>query len=61
MGATATVEIDTAVGADAQTVYERTLAINKELKDKEDDKVCTALEISYTHQCKLPLSSCIMN
>ncbi|XP_067941855.1 E3 ubiquitin-protein ligase RNF113A-like [Watersipora subatra] len=39
MGATATVEIDTELGADAQTVYERTLAINKELKDKEDDKV----------------------
>lgn len=39
MGATATMEIDTAVGTDAQTVYERTLAINKELKDKEEDKV----------------------
>ena len=41
MGATATVEIDTELGADAQTVYERSLAINKELKDKEDDKVQT--------------------
>ena len=39
MGATATTEIDAEVGTDAQAVYERTLAINKELKDKEDDKV----------------------
>ena len=39
MGATATVEIDTEQGADARAVYERTLAINKELQGKEDDKV----------------------
>ena len=39
MGATATVEIDTEIGADAQTVYQRTLEINKELKGQEDDKV----------------------
>jgi len=39
MGATATQEIDTEIGADAQAVYERQLQINKELKGKEDDKV----------------------
>lgn len=39
MGATATVEIDAAQGTDTQAVYERTLAINEELKGKEDDKV----------------------
>jgi len=39
MGATATVEIDTEIGTDAQAIYSKTLEINKELKGKEDDKV----------------------
>ncbi|KAF6036975.1 RNF113A [Bugula neritina] len=39
MGATATVEIDTEIGTDAQAIYSKTLEINKELKGKEDDKI----------------------
>lgn len=39
MGATATVEIDTALDRDAQAVFERARQLNKEMKDKEDDKV----------------------
>ncbi|XP_014245619.1 RING finger protein 113A [Cimex lectularius] len=38
-GATATVEIDTPLDRDAQAIYEKSLAINKDLKGKEDDKI----------------------
>jgi len=43
MGATATVEIDTELGKDAQAIYERSLQVNKELKGKEDDKLYRGL------------------
>jgi len=39
MGATATVEIDTATDRDDQAVFERAMAVNKELEGKADDKV----------------------
>ncbi|XP_048238059.1 E3 ubiquitin-protein ligase RNF113A-like [Haliotis rufescens] len=39
MGATAIVEIDTALEQDAQAIFERAQIINKGLKGKEDDKV----------------------
>ncbi|CAB3387655.1 Hypothetical predicted protein [Cloeon dipterum] len=38
-GATATLETETDFSRDAQAIYERSLAVNKELKGKEDDKV----------------------
>ncbi|XP_067686124.1 E3 ubiquitin-protein ligase RNF113A-like [Haliotis asinina] len=43
MGATAIVEIDTALEQDAQAIFERAQIINKELKGKEDDKVYRGL------------------
>ncbi|WAR04145.1 R113A-like protein [Mya arenaria] len=39
MGATSTVEIDTDLNQDARAIFEKQQEINKELKDKEDDKV----------------------
>jgi len=39
MGATAIVEIETEKEHDAQAIYEKSLEINKELKDKEDDGI----------------------
>ncbi|XP_002169878.1 E3 ubiquitin-protein ligase RNF113A isoform X1 [Hydra vulgaris] len=39
MGATAVVEIDTALNTDAQSIFERALEVNKELKGKADDKI----------------------
>lgn len=47
MGATATVEIDTHIGQDAQAIFEKSLSINKELKGKEDDKVYRGIN-NYT-------------
>lgn len=47
MGATATIEIDTELDKDAQSIYERSLQVNKELKGKEDDKVYRGLA-NYT-------------
>lgn len=38
-GATATLETETDFSKDAQAIYERSLAVNKELKGKEDDKI----------------------
>lgn len=46
-GATATLEIDTALDRDAQAIYEKSLKINKELKGKADDKVYRGLN-NYT-------------
>uniref|UniRef100_T1HQ10 Ring finger protein n=1 Tax=Rhodnius prolixus TaxID=13249 RepID=T1HQ10_RHOPR len=46
-GATATLEIDTAVDRDAQAIYEKSLKINKELKGKADDRVYRGLN-NYT-------------
>ncbi|KAK3106108.1 hypothetical protein FSP39_012881 [Pinctada imbricata] len=43
MGATATVEIDTELGKDAQAIFERAQQVNKELKGKEDDKIYRGL------------------
>lgn len=48
MGATAEMTIDTEIGKDAQTIYERALTINKELKGKEDDKIYRGIN-NYTH------------
>ncbi|XP_014771107.2 E3 ubiquitin-protein ligase RNF113A-like [Octopus bimaculoides] len=39
MGATATTEIDTEENKDAQSIFERSLIVNKGLKGKEDDKL----------------------
>ncbi|XP_043195309.1 E3 ubiquitin-protein ligase RNF113A-like isoform X1 [Amphibalanus amphitrite] len=39
MGATATVEIDTERDRDDQAIFERAMAVNKELEGKADDKV----------------------
>lgn len=39
MGATATVEIDTELDRDAQAIFERAQAVNKELEGKADDRV----------------------
>ncbi|GAB1606716.1 E3 ubiquitin-protein ligase RNF113A-like [Argonauta hians] len=39
MGATAIVEIDTEENKDAQSIFERSQMVNKELKGKEDDKI----------------------
>lgn len=47
MGATATIEIDTELDKDAQSIYERSLQVNKDLKGKEDDKVYRGLA-NYT-------------
>ncbi|KAK3932488.1 E3 ubiquitin-protein ligase RNF113A [Frankliniella fusca] len=44
MGATATIEIETEKDRDAQAQFERALAINKELKGKEDDKVYRGMQ-----------------
>jgi len=44
MGATAITEIETETDRDAQAVFEKALAINKELKGKEDDKVYRGLQ-----------------
>ncbi|KAK9512795.1 hypothetical protein O3M35_001131 [Rhynocoris fuscipes] len=46
-GATATLEIDTALDRDAQAIYEKSLQINKELKGKADDKVYRGMN-NYT-------------
>lgn len=46
-GATRTYELDTEKHKDAQAVFERSLAINKELKGKEDDKIYRGLN-NYT-------------
>lgn len=46
-GATRTYELDTEIGKDAQAVFERSLAINKSLKGKEDDKVYRGMN-NYT-------------
>lgn len=43
MGATATLEIETETDKDAQSIYEKSLKINAELKGKEDDKVYRGL------------------
>lgn len=42
-GATATVEIDTALDRDAQAIFEKSLEVNKELEGKADDKVYRGL------------------
>ncbi|ELT95583.1 hypothetical protein CAPTEDRAFT_223699 [Capitella teleta] len=47
MGATATYDLDTEKGKDAQAIYERSLQVNKDLKGKEDDKVYRGLN-NYT-------------
>ncbi|CAL1542888.1 unnamed protein product [Lymnaea stagnalis] len=39
MGATSVVEIDTQADRDSQAILERSLQLQKELKDKEDDKI----------------------
>lgn len=39
MGATATIEYETEVSKDARTIYEKSLKINEELKEKGDDKI----------------------
>jgi len=39
MGATATVEIETALDRDAQAIFERSKEINKELKGKAEDNI----------------------
>ncbi|XP_064617598.1 E3 ubiquitin-protein ligase RNF113A-like [Liolophura sinensis] len=39
MGATAVLEIETELDKDAQSIFERSQALNKELKGKEDDKI----------------------
>lgn len=46
-GATATVEIDTEIGKDAQAIFEKSLEVNKELEGKADDKVYRGLN-NYT-------------
>lgn len=46
-GATATVEIDTEIGRDAQAIFEKSLEVNKELEGKADDKVYRGLN-NYT-------------
>lgn len=44
MGATAIIEIETEKDRDAQAQFERALAINKELKGKEDDKIYRGMQ-----------------
>ncbi|CAH1774754.1 unnamed protein product, partial [Owenia fusiformis] len=44
MGATATYELDADKANDAQAIFEKAQEINKELKDKEDDKVYRGIE-----------------
>jgi RING finger protein 113A len=39
MGATATIEIDTDMKNDQQTIFERAKKINEDLKGKADDKI----------------------
>lgn len=51
MGATAELEIETDKDRDAQTIFERSQAINDETKGKEDDKVYRGLN-NYTQYIK---------
>uniref|UniRef100_A0A1B6CBU1 RING finger protein 113A n=1 Tax=Clastoptera arizonana TaxID=38151 RepID=A0A1B6CBU1_9HEMI len=46
-GATAVLEIETEVDRDAQAIFEKSLKVNKEMKDKADDKVYRGLA-NYT-------------
>lgn len=46
-GATATVEIDTALDRDAQAIHQKSIEINKELEGKADDKIYRGLN-NYT-------------
>ncbi len=48
MGATSIVETETEKSKDAQSIYERALEVNKELKGKEEDHIYRGLH-NYTH------------
>ena len=47
MGATSTVQTETDKALDAQTIFERSLEVNKELKGKEDDHIYRGIN-NYT-------------
>ncbi|XP_033625005.1 E3 ubiquitin-protein ligase RNF113A-like [Asterias rubens] len=48
-GATATVNIDTDNALDAQAIFEKRKEINKDLKDKEDDKIYRGINNYHTY------------